>query len=227
MNQLHVTPFLAATLLLAGTASPARAQSAPRLFVGGSLGSFSVDADHVEGRSAATGIVAGVALSRIIDAEIEMVFPASTVTRSLTGISTSFAPSGSSREEIERLGVVTRFDRSREVTVNLSGVIIIHPPVTSRVTPGLIVGVTNQRARDRTFYDPISIPEGVDPHHPAVVAHEEVHIRNYGALTFGGNLSIAVSKRLYVVPDVRYDYGSIGDEINNALRTSVKVVWRW
>jgi hypothetical protein len=227
MNQLYVTRLLTATLVLAGAAAPARAQSAPRLFAGGSIGSFSVDADHVDGRSPSGGFVAGIALSRIIDAEIEVIFPTGTIARSMTGISTSFAPFGSSFEEIERLGVVTRFDRSREITLNLSGVVIIHPPVTSRFTPGVIVGITNQRARDRTFYDPISIPEGVDPLHPAVVAREEVHIRNYGALTFGGNLAIAVTDRLYVVPDVRYDYGSIGDEINNALRTSVRVVWRW
>jgi len=29
------------------------------------------------------------------------------------------------------------------------------------------------------------------------------------------------------VPDLRFDYGSIGDEINNALRSSVRVLWRF
>jgi len=36
-----------------------------------------------------------------------------------------------------------------------------------------------------------------------------------------------VSPHLWVAPDVRYDYGSIGDEINNALRTTVRVGWRF
>jgi hypothetical protein len=29
------------------------------------------------------------------------------------------------------------------------------------------------------------------------------------------------------VPDVRYDYGSIGDEINNWLRPSVRLLWNF
>jgi hypothetical protein len=221
--------FFAAVLAgaLVVSAHPAGAQTAPRLFVGGSIGSFSVSADDVDGRSASAGIAGGIALSRFVDAEVELVLPTSTVTRSRTGISVSFAPPGSSRDEIERLGVVTRFDDSRDITSNLSAVIILHAPVTSRVSPGLIVGVTNQRARVRTVYTPVAIPDGVDPTHPSVVAHEESSIRNFGALTVGGNLSIAITERLFVVPDLRYDYGSIGDEINNALRVSVGVRWGW
>jgi hypothetical protein len=222
-------PLFSVALLIAflAFAIPAHAQAGLRPYVGGSLGSFSVSADDVEGRSAAGGIVGGLALSRYVDAEFEVVFPADTFTRSYTGISVSFAPPGASRAEIERLGVVTRFDKERDVTASLSAVVIIHPPPGKRLTPGVIVGVTNQRTSNRASYTPVSIPEGVDPGHPAVVGRTEVSTRNIGGPTFGANLAIALSPHLFIVPDVRYDYGSIGDEINNTLRTSVRMHWRF
>jgi Outer membrane protein beta-barrel domain len=222
-------PLFSAALLIAflAAATAANAQSSLRPYVGGSLGSFSVSADDVEGRSVAGGIVGGLALSRYVDAEFEAAFPTDTFTRTHTGISVSFAPLGASRAEIERLGVVTRFDNERDVTASLSAVVIIHPPAGKRLTPGVIVGVTNQRTSNRATFTPISIPEGVDPQHPAVIGRTEVSTRNIGGPTIGANLAIALSPHLSIVPDVRYDYGSIGDEINNTLRTSVRMQWRF
>jgi Outer membrane protein beta-barrel domain len=206
---------------------PAQAQPATRVYAGGSLGTFSVRADEVDGNAPAGGVFGGISFSRYADVEVEVILPSNAFTRSYSGISVSFAPPGSSRAEIERLGVTTRFDKRREITSNVSAVVVLHPPMSTRWTPGLIVGVTNQRARERTTYTPLAIPPGVDPQHPAVIARDENTTRNLGALTVGGNLAIRVTPRLFVVPDLRYDYGSIGDEINNALRTSVRVLWRF
>jgi hypothetical protein len=214
------------TALLASK-TPATAQTGLRPYVGGSVGSFSVSADEVDGGSATGGLVGGVAISKYVDVEFEAVFPADTFTRSYTGMSVSFAPPGASRAEIERLGVITRVDKEREVTASVSAVVIIHPPPGTRLTPGVIIGVTNQRASDGTIYTPISIPEGVDPQHPAVAGRTESSSRNIGGPTIGANLAIALTPHLSIVPDVRYDYGSIGDEINNTLRTSVRMQWRF
>ena len=82
--------------------------------------------------------------------------------------------------------MITRFDKEREVSASISAVVVIHPPAGQRVTPGLILGVTNQRARDRTVYTPISIPEGVDPQLPSVVGRTESSSRNIGGPTIGG-----------------------------------------
>ena len=207
--------------------APASAQTGPRLYAGASISSFSVSADEVDGRSVAAGFFGGIALSKFVDAEFELALPANSFTRSYTGPSVSFAPPGSSNAERDRLSVITRFDKEREVTANMSAVVIIHPPANKRVTPGFIVGVSNQRARHRTVYTPVSIPEGVDPQHPSVVGRTESSTRNIGGPTFGANLAIALTPHLSIVPDVRYDYGSIGDEINNALRTSVRMQWRF
>jgi hypothetical protein len=215
----------ALTILAAG--SLASAQSIFRPYVGASVGAFVVSADEVDGRAVSPGIFGGVAVSRFVDVELDQVLPLSDFARSYSGLSVSFAPPGSSRAEIERLGVTTRFDKRREVTSNVSVVVVIRPSGYARIKPGLIAGVTNQHTRAVTTYTPISIPPCVDPQHPSVAAHEERFTRNLGGPTIGGQLAIAVTRHVFIVPDVRYDYGSIGDEINNALRSSVRVYWRF
>ena len=227
MTTMYRLCLVSAAALLVLAAKPVHAQPSQRFFVGGNIGAFSVSSDDVDGQTAAGGILAGVALSRIVDLAVEFSRPVSAFTRSSTALGVSFAPSGSSREEIERQGVLTRYDRRREVSSNISAFVIFHPPRTGRVTPGFLIGVVNQHARNSTTYTPVSIPAGVDPQHPAVRAHQESAVRNLGGPTFGFHLAIAVTPQLSIVPDVRYDYGSIGDEINNVLRSGVGVVWRF
>jgi hypothetical protein len=218
--------ILAVTFALAASPSPADAQ-ALRPYIGGAFGSFSVSADEVDGRSASSGLVAGISITDWADVELEWVVPANVFVRSRTAPLVSFAPPGSSRDEIERLAVVSQIDHRHEVTSNVSAVVIFRAPLRYRVRPGVLAGVTNQRATTSTAIVPVSIPEGVNPLDPNVVAREDRATRNFGAITFGGNVSIALTRHLDVVPDVRYDYGSIGDEIHNTFRTSVRLLWRF
>jgi hypothetical protein len=214
-------------LLMALPCVPAHAQTSQRFYIAGGIGTFAVSADHVDGRSFSTAIAGGAAIARHLDVEVEWVLPTQIITESYTAASVSFAPPGASQAERERLSVITRFDKTRDVTSALSAVVVFRPALGRRITPGVFVGISTQWIEDRTAYAPVSIPEGVDPSHPAVVAREEVLRRNIGGPTFGGEVAIALSDRLYVVPDVRYDYGSLGDEINNTLRASVRVQWRF
>jgi hypothetical protein len=214
-------------VLAALAASPAQAQQAPRFYTGMGIGTLSVSADAVDGGSFATTIAGGLSVARYLDVEVELVLPADDITTSDTAPSVSFAPPGASPAERDRLSVVTRFDRSRDVTSSLSAAVVLRPARGKRVTPGVIIGVFSQRVRDSVVYTPVSIPDGVDPAHPAVAARREDTTRTFGGPTIGGQVDIAVTPRLSVVPDVRYDYGSIGDEINNALRASVRVLFRF
>jgi hypothetical protein len=223
----HVYVLVAAVVTAILAAAPATAQSRFHPYAGASVGSFSVSTDEVDGRSVAGGLFGGVSLAKYVDLDVEFVLPADTFTRSYTGPSVSFAGPGASYDEIVRRAVITRFDKSREVSATLSVVVVLRPVLGERLTPGLILGVTNHRVRDRTASTPVSIPEGIDPQHPSVVGSIETHSRNIGGPTFGANLAIALTRQLSIVPDVRYDYGSIGDEINNSLRTSVRMQWRF
>jgi hypothetical protein len=214
-------------LALVAFAEPAFAQSSFRPYAGASVGAFDISADDVDGKSASAGLLAGVPVSRFVDLELDIQLPTSTFTRSYVGVLESLAPPGSSIAEIERLSVHTRVEKRRDVSANVSVVAVIHPPRTSRVVPALVVGVANQHSRNRTIYTPVRIPEGLDPQHRAARPSDESATRNIGGPTVGGQVAIAITRQLWIVPDVRYDYGSIGDEINNALRTSVRMVWRF
>jgi hypothetical protein len=94
--------------------------------------------------------------------------------------------------------------------------------------PRVFAGVANLHTSDRTVYEHLLIPSGVTLEQVnRAMPQQDWQSRNLGGPSFGGSLSIAITPRLSVVPDVRYDYGSIGDEINNALRTSIRVLWRF
>jgi hypothetical protein len=220
----------AAIAVLNATAVPALAQPSNRGYVGASVGSFGLSADKAEGTSAAAGFVGGFRATPWLDVEGELAIPSSPFTRSYgdaNTLSLAFGQPGASREELERSGIWLRYDHRREVAATFSGVAVFHPSQPMRVTPGLIVGVTNHRVRDSTVYTPLRIGPAVDPSNPNASPRTESGTRNLGALTVGANAAIAVTGRLAVVPDVRYDYGSIGDEINNSLRASVRVLWRF
>jgi hypothetical protein len=201
------------------------AQTPSSFYVGGSVGAFSVSADNVDGRAPAAGVVGGIAVRPWLDIEAEFLMPTGDFTTSYTGISQTFAPPGSSLAEIERLGVVTRFDRSRHVDATISVLAVFHPRVTGRITPAFMAGVTNHRVQDRAIYTPVSVPDSVGPDDRLRRVQEEHGTRNIGGPTIGASLRIAITQRLAVVPDLRYDYGSIGDEINNTLRSSVRFLW--
>lgn len=210
-------------------AAPAFAQDAQPAYVGASLGGFRVSADAVDGSSPAGGVVAGIGVTPWLDLEVDVVRPSRPVTRTYGGdaLSLSFAEAGASPEEIERMGVWLRYDVRRDVSVSIGGAAIFHPPATGRVTPGFVIGVTNQRVRERRDYTPVRIGPGLDPNHPHAGPRAETGTRMLGALTIGANVAIRITRHVAIVPDLRYDYGSIGDEINNAWRSSVRVVWRF
>jgi hypothetical protein len=217
-----------ATLALAvGVAPSASAQSRFRPYAGASFGSFNLDTDDVDGRSASTGLLAGVTVSRLVDVELDAVFPTGSFTRQFTGILVSFAPQGATREEIERFGVVSESEWRRDIRAVVSAVAIIHPVTTGRVVPGLVAGVTFRRTRSTFQSTPLVIPASVDPQHPSVRARTERATNTESTPTIGGQVSIRVTPRVHLVPDVRYDYGSLGDEINNALRASVRAIVRF
>jgi outer membrane protein with beta-barrel domain len=220
--------IVAVSSALLGAAASADAQPAGRFYAGAAIGGFRVSADEVDGSAAAASVLGGVAATPWLDVEVDVAFPASSFTRSYGGdaLSLSFAPHGASREELERFGIWLRYDKRRDVTASLSGVAIFHPS-RGRVKPGFIAGVTSQHVRSRTDLTPVRVGPGVDPANPWASPRAETDSRIIGALTLGAQLAIAATSHLYVVPDVRFDYGSIGDEINNALRSSVRVMWRF
>ena len=216
---------IAAGLVLSGPVASS-AQTPRRGHITAILGAYRVDSDHVDGTSPGIGVAGGVRLTSRLHAEVELVRPAGTFFREYTGTSISFAGPGSSRAEIERLAVVTTFSYERRVLHTISGGVVFHARTGGRWTPLFYAGVTNQHVVDVSRTVPVRFPEGVDPEKLArVVPTEERHVRNLGAFTGGAGVSVALTSRLSIVPDLRIDYGSIGDEIENAIRPSIRLTW--
>ena len=98
----HVYVLAAGVVTAILTVAPAVAQTRFHPYAGASVGSFSVSADEVDGRSVSGGLFGGVSLAKYVDLDVEFVLPADTFTRSYTGPSVSFAGPGSSYDEIVR-----------------------------------------------------------------------------------------------------------------------------
>jgi hypothetical protein len=217
-------------VLLALWPSAAAAQtSGARGMIGLTLQSYGIDADHADGVLPAVGVGAILTVNPLLDFEAEWLRPNGAARRQYTGISFSLAEFGASREEIERQGVLTRTTQEREVTGVLSFGAAFHPrPSASRFEPRFFVGGATHFARDRTLRDPLQWPatvtlERVLQMQPPV----EQHRRALGSVTLGAGVAIALGRTLVLLPEVRYDYGSIGDEINNAWRAGTRMLWRF
>jgi hypothetical protein len=158
--------------------------------------------------------------------EIEAGRPTQIFAREYTAFGTTFAPPGSSLAEIERLGVLERFRKERDVRATVSVGAVFQPRVDPRWHPRLFMGVTNHHVRERFATTILRLPDGVDADKlRSVRPMDERHTRNLGGPSFGGGVGVVVTEHLSIAPEVRYDYGSIGDEINNTFRASVRTFW--
>jgi len=212
-----------ATLLCATSAA---AQGiADRAYIGLLVGPYHTTADHVSGSLTSAGVTGGVRILPWLDVEIDVLQSGGQLSRDYTGPSISFAGPEAAGSEF----VVTRFVNEREGGNTVSVGAVFHPRVGwGRISPRLLAGVSSHRTKDRTVYEHVSLPPGVTLEQVnRAMPPEDWRTRNFGGPSVGGSVAIAVTERLSIVPDIRYDYGSIGDEINNALRSSIRVLWRF
>jgi opacity protein-like surface antigen len=218
-----------AVTVLACTAAVTSAQAQPRLLAGATFQSYVIDADEVDGTLPAAGVVALVPINPLLDFEIELLQPVGTARREYTGVTTSFAPFGATREEIEREGVVTKTTHERRLAGVLSFGAAFHPRRNgSRIEPRFVVGVTTHFMRNRSLRDPVQWPASVTlerilQRQPPI----EEHRRALGSLTLGAGLAFDLTRHLVVTLEFRSDYGSMGDEINNTWRAGTRVLWRF
>jgi hypothetical protein len=220
-------PCFAAALLI--TTAPATAQDRDRGSVSIVAGALTLSADQVDGTVPTVGVAATLPLKPWIDLEGEFATATGTHRREYTGWLTSFAPLGSPRDVVEAHAVITRTINERKTDWLFSVGVLLHSSTSAwRVRPQLYLGLTGHQVVDHTRLEHLVLPPGV------TLAEVERRLppqpprhRNLGGPTAGVGVVIALTDWLAVVPDVRYDYGSIGDEINNALRSTVRVRWRF
>jgi hypothetical protein len=210
-------------LVIALTAAPSAAiAQGPRVYVGASFGSHAERSDQVRDTAPAAAAVAGVQLTNSWSGEVEFGRPTRSFLRERTCRCFSFATSVA---DFDRLAVTELLREEREVMSTLSVAAVYEPNLGGRWRPRLLVGGTLHRTRESQSSTILSVPEGIDPTRAAAARPPYSTVRNLGGPTFGGGVSYRVTPRIAVGGDLRYDYGSFGDEINNVWRTSVRSVW--
>src|SRR5687768_8239733 len=224
-------PFgVVGSLLFLSLADPALGQGLDRAAVGVIFGNSYTDADRVTGSQSAVGVVASLRVLPRLSVEAEYLHPSSLISTQYEGTSISFAgpfPPGTPREEIDQTFVFTRVTNERRTSSIISVGVLFHPakPI-GRWTPRFFVGVANHHVEEREALQHLRLPPGVTLEQVnRSMAPESRWSRNLGGLTVGGSVAVALTDHLVVAPDLRYDYGSIGDEINNWLRGSVRIAW--
>jgi opacity protein-like surface antigen len=210
-----------ATAFLVGLSVSAEAQDPRAVYAGLSIGTHVERGERVTGRAPAIGIVGGVRFNRSWGVEVELAWPTRSFVRERTCRCVSLA---STLEDFDRLAVTERLREVRTVTSSVS-VGAVYQPQLGQWRPRVFMGVTNHRVSEDSTSTILAVPEGVDPARVAAM-HPDSHVaRNLGGLAVGGGVVYSYTPHLSLGADVRYDYGSIGDEINNVWRSSVRSIW--
>lgn len=219
------SPILAMVLVCA--AAPASGQPARGLSIAASAGTLTMDADFVSGSRQLFGVAASLPLKPFLEIEGELA-RSGRFARQYDGSSVSFAPPGSPREDVERLSVLTRFTHRRQSRWLGSLGVAFRSPRATRVQPRLFLGLTGHQVVDVSETATLRLPPGVTQEEvDRTMPGDHPWSRNVGGLTVGGSVRVALGRRIWIAPDARYDYGSIGDEINNAVRMTLRAGWQF
>lgn len=218
---------LAAALVLLFGAGTAMAQDDARWYAGGAIGAAQITADEVTGTAPTAGLVIGFRLTRAFSLETDVSRGLRNFTRTYEGGSESFAPPGSSFEEIERQAIRRRWHNEWSPTVNVAALAVWRSTAPSRVRAAAFAGVTASRYQEDRSSEVTFVPATVllPPGHPSLLPERQVSHRMRGGLTGGFMVPITLTGRLSVAPELSYTYGSIGDERHNVFRTGVRVLW--
>jgi hypothetical protein len=231
MTSRMVTAVVPWIVAFAAVTSPAPAAAQPRERGTVSLvaGALTTSADAVDGTRPSLGVAASIVLTPWLDLEGELAATSGVLRRDYTGSIISLAPPGSPPDVVDANAVITRTTNERRTDFLFSIGVLAHPaPSATRLRPHAFLGLTGHRVSDRRRLEHLVIPPGytradVD----RILPPEAPWRRNVGGLTFGAGVAMALTRRLAIVPDIRFNYGSFADEINNALHSTLRVRWRF
>jgi hypothetical protein len=164
------------------------------------------------GGTTVVGVVTSFKISKTYGVEAELTQAWNRIERSYEGWFFSYAVDpNATREEIERMAPILR--RSLGYTPQLGGsaAFVARLARSPRVNLAVRMGVSARRYVETSAYQVLKLPEGVDP-----ALFSKDFARNYrdssqrgmrGGLLVGLDLSLAVTDRMSVGPEVRVVYG--------------------
>lgn len=211
---------LVATVVLLALPGAAHAQQARSVYLGVTAGAHVERAEVIRMSAPAVGVVGGVEVSRNWAVEVEFARPTRTFVHERTCQCFSFA---STAADFASLAVTERIHEEREVFHSVS-IGAVYQPAVGRWRPRAFFGATRHHVEERVSSTILSAPPGFEAR-AEQTRHPSNSTRGLGGPTVGGGLGYQLTPQLSVGGDVRFDYGSIGDEINNTWRTSMRTMW--
>jgi hypothetical protein len=204
------------------------AQTANRFYAGTAVAAQRITADDVDpGGTSSLGAVFGVRLTPVLSVEVEAGHGLGEASRVYSGTFISFAGPGASREEIERLAVTMQSDTRWDPGFGWSALVVWRSPGPERVGVAAFTGITSTRYDERRTLTVLNIPAGVDKTEADLhrMMPDDRGSRTRGGLTAGLLVPIRLTRQLSVSPEIRYTYGSFGDEKYNTLRGGARLMW--
>jgi hypothetical protein len=216
------------TAILLLTASPLVAQSASRMYVGAGAAVDGGSRGRIPGGAvpSASGLV-GIRLSDAWSLELEIERGFRTTGRTDEAVFVSFAPPNSSREEIERLGIRARFERTQKAGPGFAAHVMWRSREPGRVNVGVFGGVAARAYDSRVVRTILFVPPEVTlpANHPDLLPSDETRRMTGGGPTGGLVVFVRVSRSLTIAPEVRYTHGLITDDPYRVFRMGVRAMW--
>ena len=216
--------------VIACTAQPALAQS-HRVYFGINAGVSGGARDPIVdlGGVWTTGGLVGLRLTQAwsVEFEADRGFAASE-RHSPEAFWISFAPAGSTREDIERAGIRARFDRYYSAGAGLSARIVWRTRDAGRVNAAFYAGISKRDFELRTVRTITHIPEeaNLPPGDPQARDADETRTYAGGGYSVGVMVPTRLNASLTLAPDVRFTIGAIaGESIYRDVHASVRLLW--
>jgi hypothetical protein len=220
---------LATCAALVLSAAPLLGQSStPRFYFGASTAADAGSRGPIPGGAVpSAGGLVGIRITDAWSVEVELDRGFRTTERTAEAIWISYAPANSTRQEIERLGIRARFDRTQRAGAGFAVNVLWRSREAGRVNVGLFGGITARAFDSRVVRTTLFVPPeaSLPPEHPDLQSSDET--RNMTGGGYGGGLLIliAVTPTLTVAPELRYTHGLITDDPYRVFRAGVRVMW--
>jgi hypothetical protein len=203
------------------------AQQAPRFEVGPLV---RVDRVRVEGGLVGSMPTMGVGISvrvlKSLSVEAEVTRAEGPFERHYSGWFRSWAPPGSSREDIERLAPTARRDLRYVPGWGGGGAFVLRSALSNRVDLGIKLGLAGRTYVETSTFTILTIPEALDEAQVRAAFIDERRDTSRGGVWLGGDAPICLTPRLRVIPEARFILGP--RQVGNAHRewsVGVRGVW--
>jgi len=225
---MRATPIFAVVAFV-GVASPAQAQTPlPRAVFGPVVRYESVRLEgSVHHGTAVYGLGVAVRVTKHTGLAFDVTGSQSDLAeRTYEGPTISFAPPGSTREEIERLAIWHRVHLTYRPQMGVSGAFTAGGQLSPRVGVQFRAGIAMRQYAETDSRVVTKIPEGVDPSRVGSLASGAAGTRLRGGLQFGLTVPVALTPRFEVRPEIGAVLGPV--RIGNRYQvftSGIQAVW--